>query len=175
MQCFRDEVPLYLARNKMKPIRWTLQKFQIDGTGLERWCLKTLINVHSEGQYRIGTDSDTVGKPSLRLVRVAFGKEKFAPRAGLYGLGTPGQNFDITDGFRLMPFANKDNVLTGGLFGIHGYQFLLCVEETGLQDYVSVVDFLSGEKRSVQTLYPLKRINFTIGRFVLHAFLFNYT
>ena len=31
MQCFRDEVPLYLARNKMKPIRWTLQKFQIDG------------------------------------------------------------------------------------------------------------------------------------------------
>jgi hypothetical protein len=74
-----------------------------------------------------------------------------------------------------MPFANKDNVLTGGLFGIHGYQFLLCVEQTGLQDYVSVVDFLSGERRSVQTLYPLKRINSMIGRFVSHVFLFKYT
>ncbi len=54
MNVFRQEVQINNARSKMKPRRWRVEKFQIDGHGLERWFLKTLINVAAEGIHNVG-------------------------------------------------------------------------------------------------------------------------
>jgi hypothetical protein len=173
MNAFRDEVQINNARTAMKHVRWTVKKFEIDGRGLERWCLKTLINMVAEGEYRIGKDSEEIGKPSARLVRIAFGKEKFKPRAGLYGLGRLG-NLNINDGFRLIPYINDESTLVGGLFAIHGYQFILYVEEDGLNRTITVPDLDGGPDRVNQTLYPLLGLNFKIGKHLSHAFKFVY-
>jgi hypothetical protein len=158
----------------MKPIRWAIVKFPIDGRGLERWCVKTLINIHAEGEYRIGKDSEAVGQPSSRLVRIAFGKETFKPRAGLYGLGAIGENIKSGDGFRVMPYVNRENILVGGLFGIHGYRFLLYLEEEGEAERITMPDFDTGIDYQTQTLYPLKCVNFTLGKHISHSFRFEF-
>ena len=62
MDAFRDEIKLTNARKAMKPIRWAVKEFRIDGRGLERWCVKILINMTAEGEYRIGRDSEVNGK-----------------------------------------------------------------------------------------------------------------
>ena len=173
MKAFRAEVQLYKARNAMKPIRWTVKKFRIDGRGLERWCLKTLINA-SEGAYKIGRDSTIVGQPSDRLVRIAFSKENFKPKAGLYGLADEGENWDIKDGIRLLPCVDRDNMLVGGLFVIHGYRYLLYLEEDGVNSRLTIPGLDGEADHPTKTLYPLKRINFKIGKHLSHVFDFEY-
>src|SRR5690348_538201 len=74
---FRESMRLDNVRRNMEPRRWNVKKFRIDGPGLERWCLKTLINLSCNGTLPIGRDSQVVGRPSERLVRVAFGLESF--------------------------------------------------------------------------------------------------
>jgi hypothetical protein len=174
MKVFRDEVHLKNARSAMRPRRWLVKTFQIDGRRLERWCLKTLINVGAEGKYRIGRDSGSVGKPSARLVRIAFGQEHFKTRAGLYGVAKAGTNLNIVDGFRLIPYIDNEGTMLGGIFGIHGYQFMLYVEDSGLAQSVSIPDFNGGPDFLAQTLYPLKGLNFKIGKHISHVFKFVY-
>jgi hypothetical protein len=103
LNAFRSEIQLHSVRTNMRPIRWSVHTFEVNGNGLERWCLKTLINMSAEGEYRIGADSKSAGQPSERLVRIAFGQEKFRPRAGLYGLGSIGSKVKIGEGFRVIP------------------------------------------------------------------------
>jgi hypothetical protein len=173
MTAFRNEVQVNNARAPMKAVRWTVKNIAIDGRGLERWCLKTLINVAAEGKYKIGKDSETIGMPSARLVMIAFGKERFRPRAGLYGIGRLG-NLKISDHFRLIPYVNHKQILLGGLFGIHGYQFILYLEEEGLNSSMTVPDLDGGPDRVTQTLYPLLQVNFMLGKYLSHAFKFVY-
>jgi hypothetical protein len=80
---------------------------------------------------RSANTEDSVGKPSARLVRIAFGQEHFKPRAGLYGVAKAGTNLNIVDGFRLIPYVDREGTMLGGIFGIHGYQFMLYVEDSG--------------------------------------------
>lgn len=174
INAFRTEVQLNNARSKMNPIRWTVRTFKIDGNGLERWCLKTLINMAAEGQYKMGEDSEVIGQPSSRLVRIAFGQEKFEHRAGLYGLGRVGSNWNLGESFRVIPYGNDRGILMGGLFGIFGYQFLLALEEEGFARVVLVPDLGGGPDYKAQTLYPLMALNFNIGKYLSHRFQFVY-
>jgi hypothetical protein len=174
MKVFRDEIQLKNARNAIEPRGWLVEKFEIEGRRLERWCLKTLINVGAEGEYRIGRDSEAIGKPSARLVRIAFGRENFKSRAGLYGVAQAGRNLNIVDGFRLIPYIDREGTLLGGLFGMHGYQFLLYVEDSGLAPSISIPDLNGGPDFLAETWYPLKALNFTIGKHISHVFKFVY-
>src|ERR1700730_14637873 len=133
MNVFRQEVQINNARDKIKLRRWSVKKFQIDGSGLERWFLKTLINVAAAGIYKIGRDSNEVGKPSERLVKIAFGLEEFKPKAGLYALGHVGQSLKVREGVLLNPLIDTTQTIVGVLFHFHGYRFLLYLEEEGLQ------------------------------------------
>lgn len=175
MEAFRQEVQIGNARKKLKPIRWTVQKIHIDGRGLERWFLKTLINVAVDGTYRIGMDSIEAGKPSERLVKIAFGVEAFKPRAGLYGLGFIGQNLKLEEGIFLSPLAKNHETLVGGLFHFHGYRFLLYLEEQGLNQTMPIPSMFGEEAHRTETLYPLKAVRFMIGKHLSHVIEFSYT
>lgn len=175
MTVFRQEVVIKKARSAMPQIRWTVKTFQINGSGLERWCLKTLLNVAAGGDRKIGTNDGAPGKPSAHLVRIVFGIEKFNPRAGLYGVAQVGKQHNLIDGFRLLPYVDIQNTLVGGLFAIHGYQFLLYLPESGLSESIEIPDFNGGPAYFAHTLYPLKRLTFTIGKYISHVFRFDYS
>jgi hypothetical protein len=124
-----------------------------------------LVNFAAEGAHRIGRDSSADRQPSVRISRIIFGHERFKPRAGLYGVASVGADWHTgVDGIRLVPFVDGDGVMVGGLFGIHGFQFMLYLEEQGLTDSIQIPDLDSDMKpRLAQTLYPIRKINFQSG------------
>jgi hypothetical protein len=134
MNVFREADKVRKARAAIqRPMRWRIKTFTIDGSGLERWCLKTLINAMTEDEYKIGKDSEAIGKPSARLVRIAFGQERFKVKAGLYGIGAVGAEWNLIDGFRLLPYIDSERTLVAGLFSIHGYQFFAASRRGGFR------------------------------------------
>ena len=174
MNVFRQEVQINNARSKMKPRRWRVEKFQIDGHGLERWFLKTLINVAAEGIHKIGRDSTQSGKPSERLVRIAFGLERFRPKAGMYGLGHVGQSLKLREGVLLNPLIDTAKDVVGVLFHFHGYRFLLYLEEEGLQPNIPIPSMFGEQAHSTRTLYQPEALNFNLGEYLSHSIVFTY-
>jgi hypothetical protein len=174
MNVFRQEVHINNARSAMKPRRWTVKKSQIDGRGLERWFLKTIINVAAEGIYKIGRDSNKIGKPSERLVKIAFGMERFKPKAGLYGLGHVGQNLNLREGVFLNPLIDTQETVVGVLFHFHGYRFLLYIEEEGLQPNIPIPSMFGEQAHRTDTLYPLKAVKINLGKHLSHVIEFDY-
>src|SRR5580704_164600 len=73
----KEMVRLSYERGKQKAHRWNIKRLAIDGPKMERWFLKTLINLSYERGHPIGRDSRVPGRPSDRLVRVAYGMESF--------------------------------------------------------------------------------------------------
>jgi hypothetical protein len=66
-----DSASLSEKRKLLEPQGWQVQRFPINGFALERWCLKTLINIAFGGQVPIGRGSPP-GKPPNALVEIAF-------------------------------------------------------------------------------------------------------
>jgi hypothetical protein len=174
MNVFRQEVQISNAREKLKPRRWRVEEFHIDGRALERWFLKTLINVATDGIHKIGRDSDEIGKPSERLVRIAFGMETFKPEAGMYVLGHIGQSVKLREGVLLNPLIDTAKDIVGVVFHFHGYRFLLYLEEEGLQPNIPIPSMFGEEAHNTQTRYHLKALNINLGKYLSHRIAFTY-
>ncbi len=75
-------------------------KHRINGNLLERWFLKTLINISCDKEYPIGGKSQVPGRPTDELVRVAFGLTRFKGKAGL--------SFVVRTGMRIRATGKLD-------------------------------------------------------------------
>ena len=115
----------------MKPHRWNVKKYLVDGVILERWFLKTLINLAVDGDHPIGSDSNVPGWPSDRLVRIALGIEQFQGKAGMYTVLRVGMEVTLEDRVSLLPVTGPGGQVVEGLFIFRGFTFLLCLEPEG--------------------------------------------
>jgi len=124
---FREAIRLNQVREKLKrpPTSWNVKRMAIDGPRLERWFLKTLINLTFGGEWAIGAGSN--GAPSRELVEVAFGKRRFQHGAGLYLAGRAGEQIDSMDRVTTTPMTDQNNTLVAGRFNFRGYTFFLCL------------------------------------------------
>jgi hypothetical protein len=124
---FREAIRLNQVREKLKrpPIRWNVKHMTIDGPRLERWFLKTLINLTFGGEWAIGSGSR--GAPSQELVEVAFGKRRFGHGAGLYLAARAGEQIDSMDRVNITPMTDQNSTLVAGRFNFRGYTFFLCL------------------------------------------------
>lgn len=104
----------------------------IDGPLLERWLLKTLINISYNGDKPIGRSSTIAGKPSDELVRIAFGQAQFSGKAGLYIIGMVGMNMHSKDMFKFAPLVKDGHHIEGGVFVFRGHPLLLFLEPEGV-------------------------------------------
>jgi hypothetical protein len=122
---FREMRRVANEREKMRPRVWHVIHHSIDGLMLERWFLKTLINLSLNGDYPIG-GMCSKGSPTENLVKIAFGITPFPGRAGLYSVVHIGGNIYSSDTIEFTPLINKENVfIVGGLFSFRGFKFLL--------------------------------------------------
>jgi hypothetical protein len=128
---FRESRRLANIREKQPKYRWRVVRTEIDGCGFERWCLKTLINLSYDRDRPIGRDSSQVGKPSNRLVQIAYGQEQFLEKAGLYFVARVGMNIQSEDRINFAPLISKRGNIEGGLFSIRGLRMLLYLESEG--------------------------------------------
>ena len=122
---FREMIRLNQVREKLKrpATHWNVKRMVIDGPLLERWFLKTLINLSFGGEWPIG--SNEKGLPSSELVEVTFGKRQFERGAGLYLAARAGEQIDSMDRFNLTPMTNQENKLVAGRFNFRGLTFFL--------------------------------------------------
>jgi hypothetical protein len=153
---FRESIRLQRVRLAMKPMQWRVSRFKLDGWQLERWFLKTLINVATKGPFPIGRESNSPGEPSLELVEIAFGLARFQARAGLYLLPQAGEKFMSEDRVAIIPFLNSEKkYLVGATFYFRGHPFVLYLGNEGLNDQI---DFLDKDGKSLRRSNPIHHI-----------------
>src|SRR3954447_11007013 len=92
-------VELHGRRMNIRTRRWTIKYFTTDMLLLERWCLKTLINLNLNGRPGLPVDAEgKSNRPTEELVRVVFGLERFKPPKGLYRIAVAGNSLNLADG-----------------------------------------------------------------------------
>lgn len=132
------------VRERMKPQRWNIIRHRIDGPLLERWFLKTLINLCCDRDYPIGLESRVAGRPTERIVRIAYGLESFTDQAGLYFVIRSGMQVVSTDTVSFVPLIKHRAHVEGGVFSFRGLRFLLFLEPEGPPFPLSGI-FVDGE------------------------------
>jgi hypothetical protein len=122
---FRQSVRLNNVRQKLKrqPM-WNVKRLVIDGPRLERWFLKTLINLSFGSPWVIGLGTHPAGTVSDELVKIAFGLRAFENGAGMYISGRVGEQVDSMDRVGMTPMTLEQN-LCAGRFNFRGFTFLL--------------------------------------------------
>jgi hypothetical protein len=128
--------------------------------------LKTLTNLSSNGTLPIGRDSQVAGRPSERLVRVAFGLESFQGRAGLYFVVRPGMVLRSDDTVRFGPLIKNKTHIEGGLFTFRGMNLLLFLEPEGPPEPLDGV-LLNGEDLGYAQLnFHNREIKASVGKYL---------
>ncbi|MEP7362528.1 MAG: hypothetical protein ABI972_04670 [Acidobacteriota bacterium] len=119
------------TRDKLKPQIWNIKRFTLQGAPLERWFLKTLINLSFGSAYPIGRRSVEPGEPSCDLVETALGLRQFEGKAGLYSVVRTGMSCNSTDRVGFTPLIKDLHHIEGGIFIFRGLMFLLSLEPDG--------------------------------------------
>jgi hypothetical protein len=143
-EALREVNRLQNIRLKQKPDYWNVRRLEADGSRLERWFLKTLINVavSQNQEHTIGDPNvqSSAGLPSDEMVRIAFGLCSFKKPAGLYILARPGRELTLEDRVNIRTFVAEGTHLAAGIFAFRGLEFflsltpdLLAVNEFGFQ------------------------------------------
>lgn len=127
LKCFeaiRESARLNELRSKFRYSTWTIKRFEVDGRLLERWFLKTLINLNLNSKWKFGDDAQTVGIPPNELVEIAFGRRSFEKHAGMYMSVRAGETIKMRDGVSVRALSENDRLIAGE-FTICGYSFIL--------------------------------------------------
>lgn len=126
-EAFRKAARIQNQREKKPRKRYKIIPLFVDGSRLERWLLKTLINVGASrgaaGQWRFNKAPLT--EPPVEFVRAAFGRSQLEPPLGLYGVATVGETILSMDALELTTLLDLDGLLVGALFKFRGVRFFL--------------------------------------------------
>ncbi len=151
----------------------------IDGRGLEKWFLKTLINMEVVGKqgYPIGPDAVARDEPSKLLVEIAFGLSGWDGRAGLYLAVYKGQAINpqerITYQSQIRDTPARSYIV-GGIFVFYGFHFFLCLEPTGLPEQVEVGTSEGVGTSQLGLLYRPNQLNLDIDGIPSQSISFNW-
>lgn len=128
MNTLKAALDLHERRNGIHTRTWTIQYFESDMLLLERWALKTLINIRmsSKPDYPVEGDWN-------QLVRIVFGLEKFTPPKWLYMMALVNYNMTLGDGRITITTQTVNDKLGGAKFELWGLPFFLSLIEDTLQ------------------------------------------
>jgi hypothetical protein len=119
-----------------RPPRRTIR---ISGDHLERWLLKTTINLALQAQpVPTGGIFDSAGKPARRFVDIVYGHALFAPEEGLTWIAQVGEQIAHAQQGTITfePWLRKeDNALVATLMRFHGYRLWLATADAPKIEY----------------------------------------
>lgn len=130
---------LRLSGERRKLMPWitpVVQRFRVDAARLERWLLKTLININDQQPARFQMDSEVL--VPHQLVEICFGRAAFPGHAGLYFASHLGMEIDMADNLKFSPLTEDDHLI-GGLFTLHGLRLLLWLDARRPPPNLSIV------------------------------------
>jgi hypothetical protein len=160
---FRMMTTIYNNRSGMLQYRVWCGRFDVieqhvDGAGLERWLLKTLINMELAGKQSlpVGPNAPAGGGIDPALVEIAFGLRSFLGRAGLYFAAFDAEAIDMQERVQYTSWimdAEGSSFVAAGAFSFFGFRFFLCLEEMGFPDSVNL------RGRELKLLHHINMIN----------------
>ncbi len=122
-------VRLASVRRSLSPRKdWTLACFDVDGPLIERWFLKTLINV--EQTFPTNDASWVAGavdrEPPAELVRIVYGRSAFPQDAGLHAIIYEGLNEHFRRTVQITVMVDqRDDTICAGAFTFQGLRLVL--------------------------------------------------
>ena len=128
-KAFNDSAVLANKRLSEKPSKFKVRHFRINGVLLERWLLKTLVNLCSESSLLVGSRAEKPGIPDESLVRICFGLEQFAGKSGLYLAARVGDNVSSGSEIGFAPLIFDGTHVAGGFFHFRGFLIFLSLLE----------------------------------------------
>jgi hypothetical protein len=156
---FRQLKLISNKRAKMLPKTWGVIEYEINGKLLERWLLKTLINISLNSGYPIGPASKYPGRPELSLVEISFGLRNFSGKSGLYFVVHTGQMVYSDDTIIFSPLIKENKYIAGGLFSFRGFKLLLSLENEGPPQRLTGLGLGKEDWSHSQLNYHNKRID----------------
>jgi len=122
----REASDLWLRRKDVVTKTWSFKPhYTTDLLLLERWCLKTLINVNLNRKPSLPFDAQGSLMPTEGLVKIAFGLERFTPPMGLYRIAVDGDSAEIGDEHIHLVTKSRNDILAAAEFKLWGLPFFL--------------------------------------------------
>jgi hypothetical protein len=163
-------------RKRIKPEAWAVKSFVVNGFGIERWCLKTLITLAFGGKSPIGEGDAPPGIPPSDLVEIAFGLRDFrAGRAGLYWIGGAGDEVNVMEGVVISTFCNKSDRLAGARFWFWGLNLLILLTTVGPPGPFSFTSADGKHTVHPSTTYRPHRLNIGVHSIPSHVLEFSWS
>jgi hypothetical protein len=125
LDTLKEAVILHAKREKVRARQWHVKHFNTDMLLLERWCLKTLINLNQHDGFPINPEASEPNKPTKELVEVAFGHKGFVDPSGLYVIFRSGDLFTLNEGDLSISTMRVGERLAGAEFSLWGVPFFL--------------------------------------------------
>jgi hypothetical protein len=166
----REALDLNDVRSKMTPRYWNKKYFDIDGTKLERWCLKTLITLSIGGLLPLGAHSTDAQTPDEHFVRVCFGLAPLQAPKGLYVSWAVGEKLEFKEEQVVISTFNDDRRLVGARFFLGGPIFMLYLKDREFEP--GPLRFIGKDgsiERRPQPQYHNRAVNFQLGKYVSHS------
>jgi hypothetical protein len=173
VDAFDEAGRLANVRASLRKTQWRITRFPVDGLLLERWFVKTLINLATLHQTRKNSPDVKFVLSREDMVRIAFGRQGFRGKAGLYGVGRTGMQtprdkvgtFTVLDGDRVAM----------GMFSVWGFRFILSLLESGVPSRFPVPTAVQDDGwYNVQALYHVKQYNELVQDRLSHIIQFNW-
>ena len=114
-----------LTANQGRPIQDKLIADSISGNLLERWFLKTLINLSYNSEYQLGEFGENQGRPHQYIVDVVYGEVPFSNHMGLYSLVFDGHASMSRGEISFTPMIKNNKFIGGAVFTFRGIDFFL--------------------------------------------------
>jgi hypothetical protein len=131
---------------------------------LERWFLKTLLNLSHSRQYYIGIHGEEQGVVPLDLVQICYGIRPFEGTAGMYGAAHAGMIVASHDTLRFAPLLRDERVM-GGFFEFRGFRFFLSLMPSE-QLTMSQLQGMDSSWQQANLLHPIELIQTQISALI---------
>jgi len=151
------------------------QCFGINGDRLERWFIKTAVNLALVQQGDVRWCGGSPGRiPPKSLVDAAFGGRPLANGAGLYAAASVGEAGVANESVHFAPLFDASDELPGAIFSFCGFRFLLSLREGPLPRRISIGADESSPWYATDLVHHLERIRFTIADSISHWIYFDW-
>lgn len=161
---------LHLERRAQRePGQWEIYQSMVDGTLLERWFLKTAVNLSLAGRsdlrWRL-TDSPLKEVPDP-FVSAAFGETNLPNPMGLYAVVSVGVPQKYEDEVSFAPTLKAGTHIVGGTFGFRGLQYLLWLEDRPVPN--PPIPVVRRDWTNPQAIFHLSAMDFSVQGHDSHA------
>jgi len=167
-RALREIFSLRARQEKMDPRYWKVRTWRLNGRLLERWFLKTLINLGQVQTQAFAWPGMTEPRvPVLEAVQACFGLAPIRSPRGLYAAAAVGHRVDSHDYVSFSPITETSSqAMIGGAFEFRGFRFVLAWTDSDLRPFIrrlgESVETFTGWRNS-DLMHPFRGVNFTVG------------